>query len=305
MNTNAITRLLAVPALVLVMAAAPAQDGEDRFKDVTIEAVPVGDGIYMLIGQGGNIGVSAGPDGVFLIDDQFAPLTDRIKAAIAGFSDQPIRFLINTHWHGDHTGGNENLGGEGVVIVAHDNVRTRMSRDNFSKAFGRNTPASPKAALPVITFNDTLTFHLNGNEIEGRHFAHAHTDGDSVLHFRGTNVIHTGDIWFNGSYPFIDTESGGSIDGVIRAVTAILDIADANTRIIPGHGPLGNRKELGRYLSMLKDVRSRVQALIDEGRSLDQIQTAKPLADYDASLGGGFIGPDRFLEIVHRSLTGK
>lgn len=282
--------------------AAFAQD-EDRFKDVVIETIKVGDGIYMLTGMGGNIGVSAGQDGVVLIDDQYAPLTEKVKKALAAISDRPVRFVINTHWHGDHTGGNENLGKENVIIVAHDNVRTRMSHENFSKLFDTTIPASPAAALPVITFNDTVTFHLNGATLRALYQPNAHTDGDSVLHFVEANVIHMGDLWFNGMYPFIDTESNGSIDGVIAAVERILKIANAETKIMPGHGPLGDRKALQGYLDMLKDVRARVKKLIDEGKSLEEILAAKPLADYDETLGKGFLPAERFLAIVHASLS--
>jgi len=297
---NIPARLLVV-ALLFAAGSAAAQD-EDRFKDVKIEAIPVTPGIWMLTGQGGNIGVSAGEDGVFLIDDQFAPLTERIKAAIAKISDKPVRFVINTHWHGDHTGGNENLGKEGVVIVAHDNVYKRMNQENFSKVFNMAIPKAPKAALPVISFNDTVTFHLNGQDIHAAHVEHAHTDGDSFLHFRQANVIHTGDLWFNGMYPFIDSESGGSVAGAIAAVEAILAVADANTKIIPGHGPLGDEKALETYLGFLREVSGRVQKLIDAGKSLEEIQQLKPLADYDATLGQGFFKPETFLGILYNGL---
>ena len=301
-----IRRLLHVFVAFLALAAgsAAAQD-EDRFKNTKIQTVPVSAGIWMLVGEGGNIGVSAGEDGVFLIDDQFAPLTERVKVAIAGISDKPVRFLINTHWHGDHTGGNENLGKEGVVIVAHDNVYKRMSQENFIAAFNMTVPPSPKAALPVITFNDTVTFHLNGHDIHALHIEHGHTDGDSVLHFTQANVIHTGDLWFNGLYPFIDTGSGGSIEGYIKGVEAILKLANAETKIIPGHGPLGDRKALEGFRDMLKDASARVQKLIDEGKTLEQIQAAKPLADYDKTWGNGFLKPDNFLGILYGGLAKK
>jgi cyclase len=302
METNRITATFISLLLCSLPGALPAQD-EDPFRDVVIETVPVADGIWMLVGQGGNIGVSAGEDGVFLIDDQFAPLTGRIKAAIAQFSDRPVRFVINTHWHFDHTGGNENLGKAGAVIVAHDNVYERMSRENFIEFFNRVVPAAPKDALPVITFNDTVTFRLNGEEIRVVHLGRAHTDGDSVVLFRSANVIHTGDIWFHGLYPFIDVASHGSIDGLIAAVERILALADAETRIIPGHGPLGDRAGLDAYAQMLRAARDRVGALMRQGRSLDEIRQARPLADYDETLGKGFIAPEQFLEIVHASLS--
>ena len=209
---------------------------QQDLENVQIKTIPVADSIYMLIGQGGNIGVSAGDDGIFLIDDQFAPLTGKIRAAVGKISKEPIRFLINTHWHFDHTGGNENLGKAGVVIVAHDNVRQQMSVDQFIELFNREIPASPSIALPVITFNDTTTFHLNGSTIHAFHVEFAHTDGDSVIHFREANVIHTGDVYFNGIYPFIDVDSGGSINGMIAAVNRILALCDDQTKIIPGHG---------------------------------------------------------------------
>lgn len=288
--------------LLLTLLAPPLAAQTPDFSQVQIESVPVTDGVWMLLGRGGNIGVSAGADGVFLIDDQFAPLTEKVKAAVAKLSDRPIRFLINTHWHGDHTGGNENLGKEGVVIVAHDNVYQRMSQENFSKVFNMTTPPAPKAALPVISFNDTVTFHLNGQDIRATHVRNAHTDGDSFLHFRQANVIHTGDLWFNGSYPFIDSESGGSMDGAIRAVEQMLEVADAQTKIIPGHGPLGDRQALAAYLEFLKDVRGRMQKLIDAGRTLEEIQALKPLADYDDALGGGFLKPDVFLGVLYHAV---
>ena len=274
----------------------------DRFAGVEIKTEQVAPGVYMLVGQGGNIGVSVGEDGVFMIDDQFAPLTDRITAAVDALSDRPIRFVINTHWHGDHTGGNENLGKQGALIVAHDNVYARMSTDTEIAAFNRVVPASPKGALPVITFNDNLTFRLNGEEIRAVHYKHSHTDGDSVIHFLNANVIHTGDIWFNGFYPFIDVSNGGSIDGVISSIRTLIDLADDNTRIIPGHGPLGDKQGMQRYLDVLETVRDRMNRLIAEGKSLEEIIEMKPNADYDEAMGKGFLNPEQFLRILYSDL---
>lgn len=283
---------------------APAADDEaDKFKDVKIETVDVASGIYMLVGQGGNIGVSVGEDGVFLIDDQYAPLTDRIKAAVAALSERPVRFVMNTHWHGDHTGGNENLAKTGTVVVAHDQVYERMTKENFLAAFNLKVPAAPKAALPVISFNDSITFHLNGHDIHAVHVKHAHTDGDSIVHFRAANVIHTGDIFFNGFYPFIDAGSGGSMDGVIAAVDVVLKLADEKTRIMPGHGPLADRKALEGYRKFLVDVRERIGKLLQQGRSVDEIRAAKPLADYEATWGRGFLSTDQFLDIAVGALS--
>lgn len=287
--------ILALPAF-----GVPAQQMD--FDKVQIKTHHLRGNIYMLEGAGGNIGVSAGEDAVYIIDDQFAPLTEKIKTAIAEISDKPVKFVINTHWHFDHTGGNENFGKAGAVIVAHDNVHERMSQENFIRALDRKVPPSPRAALPVITFSRDVTFHLNGEATRVFHVAHAHTDGDSVVHFPESNVVHTGDTWFHGMYPFIDVSSGGSIDGVIAAVEKILTIVDDDTRIIPGHGPLGDKAGLKRYLAMLKTVRERIQGLIDQGKSLAEIQGLKPNADFDGTLGNGFIKPDQFIEIVYNSL---
>lgn len=272
-------------------------------ENVQIQTIPVTEGIYMLMGEGGNIGVSAGEDGVFLIDDQFAPLTEKIRTAVSAISNQPIRFLLNTHWHLDHTGGNENLGRAGVVIVAHDNVRKRMRVDQFIEALNREFPASPPAALPVITFNDTVTFHLNGGEIQGLHVETAHTDGDSIIYFPDADVIHTGDIYFNGMYPFIDVDSGGSIEGMIAAVERVLAMADEQTKIIPGHGSLSNRAELVAYRDMLITVRERVKAAITQGISMEDFIASKPTADLDSSWGKGFFSPEQFLQIVYTDLA--
>jgi glyoxylase-like metal-dependent hydrolase (beta-lactamase superfamily II) len=300
MSTHLIKSLsLLLFGIVLSLLALAADDEADKFKDVQIKTVNVADGIYMLVAQGaGNIGVSVGDDGVFLIDDQYAPLTAKIKAAVAKLSGRPVRFVINTHWHGDHTGGNENLAREGTVIVAHDQVYERMTRENFLAAFNEKVPAAPKAALPIISFNDTVTFHVNGHDIHTVHVEHAHTDGDSIVHFRAANVIHTGDIWFNGMYPFIDSDTGGSLDGVIAAVDVILDLANEQTKIIPGHGPLSDRKGLLGYRTFLLDVRERVGKLLQQGKSLDEIRAAKPLADYEATLGKGFLSTDKFLDVA-------
>ena len=291
-----------LPAILAVLISAGAYSQEDQFAGVEITTHDVAPGIYMLVGMGGNIGVSVGEDGVFMIDDQFAPLTDKIIAAVAALSDRPIRFVINTHWHGDHTGGNENLGNRGALIVAHDNVYARMSRDTEIGAFNQVVPASPKAALPVITFNDNVTFRLNGEEIRAVHYRHSHTDGDSVIHFVNANVIHTGDIWFNGFYPFIDVSSGGSIDGVINSIRTLVDMADDNTRIIPGHGPLSDKQGLQGDLEVLETVRDRMSRLIAEGKSLEEIIELKPNADYDEAMGKGFINPEKFLQILYGDL---
>ena len=291
-------------SLLLTLFLGPASPVRAQgFEQVEIETLSVAPGVYMLTGRGGNIGVSVGVDGVFLIDDQFAPLTPKIHAAVAALSAQPIRFVLNTHWHGDHTGGNENLGRAGVVIVAHDNVRTRMSIEQFSKNTGRRTPASPPHALPVITFNDQVTFHLNGLEVHAFHVEPAHTDGDAIVHFRNANVIHMGDTYFNGRYPFIDRASGGSVEGTIRAAERALALMNADTQVIPGHGPLSDRAQLVAYRDMLVSVRDRVRAAIDAGQTLEQVLAARPTRDFDAKWGGSFVRPESFIRTLYQDLS--
>jgi len=275
---------------------------DDSFNKVEIKTIDLGNGIYMLTGMGGNIGVSVGDDGIFMIDDQFAPLTPKIKKAILKLSDKPVRFMINTHWHYDHTGGNENLGNDGVVIVAHNNVRERMSKDGFIKAFNKKIPASPKIALPVITFNDTVNFHLNNLDINVIHQRNAHTDGDSIVLFKSANVIHMGDTFFNGLYPFIDGSSKGSVNGMIKTADYVLSISDDKTKIIPGHGPLGDKKSLKVFRSMLITVRDRMQKLKDDGKSLEEIIALKPNADLDKAWGEVFLNPEMFLKVLYSAM---
>lgn len=293
--------LFAVLGLLTLLATpAPAQDQD--FSQVEIETIPVADRVYMLMGEGGNIGLLAGEDGVLMVDDQFAPLTEKIQAAIAAITPTPLRFVINTHWHFDHTGGNENFGEAGAIIVAQDEVYTRMSTDQFIEAFQRQVPASPPAALPVITFSEETTFHLNGQTLHVFHVDPAHTDGDSVIHFVEANVIHTGDTYFNGLYPFIDTSSGGSLAGMIRAVEEILAIANAETKIIPGHGPLATRSQLEDYRDMLVAVRLTTEAAIAKGLSLEEFIATDPTAAYDDQLGQGFLTPEQFQTLVYNNL---
>jgi glyoxylase-like metal-dependent hydrolase (beta-lactamase superfamily II) len=298
---------LAAVAAALLFATCPTPRllAQQDMSDVEIETHLAGDGVWMLVGRGGNIGVSAGEDGIFLIDDQYAPLTEKIRAAVARINDRPIRFVLNTHWHGDHTGGNENLGQAGALIVAHENVRERMSVEQFMERFDRTVPASPEAALPVVTYTDAVTFHLNGDEIHAFHVAPAHTDGDSVVHFRKANVLHMGDVFFHGTYPFIDLGSGGSAPGVLDAVNRALELADGETKVIPGHGPLADKAALTAYRDMLQAVIGRVEALVAEGKSLEEVQAAKPSAAYDEAWGGGFIGSDVFVAAVYESVKGE
>ena len=248
-------RLAALAVAAVPLLAFAQQD----FSKVEIKATALRGGTHMLTGAGGNIVPSAGSDGVFIIDDQFAPLSGKIRAAVRKLSDKPLRFVVNTHWHGDHTGGNEDMGKAGAVIVAHANVRKRMSVGQLLR--GQKVPAAPGAALPVVTFTQDLALHLNGDNVRVQHVAHAHTDGDALVKFERANVLHMGDVYFNGLYPFIDAESGGSIGGLLAAIGSGLALSDATTIVVPGHGPVSNRKELAAYGAMLKDHRDRIAAL--------------------------------------------
>ena len=295
---------IVLPSLAAAALLAPgAARAQQDMSGVEVRTQHVAGAVHMLTGAGGNVAVVAGADGVFLVDDQFAPLTEKIRAAVARISPAPVRFVLNTHWHGDHTGGNENLGRAGALIVAHDNVRTRMSTDQFMNNLADTVRASPRGALPVVTFSDTVTFHLNGEEVRAFHVPPAHTDGDAIVHFRRADVVHMGDTYFNGLYPYIDLSSGGSVDGTIAAADRVLAMAGEGTRIIPGHGPLSGRAELRAYRDMLVTVRDRVRALARQGKTLQQVQAAKPSAEFDARWGGGFMKPDAFVRVVYGSVT--
>ncbi len=295
-------RLAVLLAATLATPAAAQQD----FSKVEIKVERVAPGVAVLFGAGGNIGLSHGEDGNVLIDDQFAPLVPRIEAAVKTVDPDPVRFVINTHWHGDHTGGNEAFGKAGAVIVAHDNVRQRMSIESFSRRFNRTNPASPKAALPVVTFAGGVSFHLNGDRLQVVHVPHAHTDGDSLVYWTGANVIHMGDLFFHRmSFPFIDRESGGSIDGLIRGVTRGLQLVRPGGRVIPGHGPVATRAELAAYLAMLVDVRAKVAAGIAAGRTRAQVIAANPTARYTGVARDGFIKPADFVGGIYDELRAK
>ncbi len=288
--------------IIISCLVATSAFAQQDFSKVQIKTIPVARGVYMLVGSGGNIGLSVGQDGAFLIDDQYAPLTDKILKAISAVTDKPVHFLVNTHWHYDHTGGNENIGKGGTIIVAHENVRKRLAKGQFMKVFNANIPPSPPKALPVITFDDSVTFHWNDETLEVVHARSAHTDGDAVIYFKSTNVVHVGDLFFNGIYPFIDGESGGSMEGVIAGVGEVLDRIDDNTKVIPGHGPLGNKTDLKAYRDMLAGVHERMTKLIKAGKHIDEIVAAKPTADYDAKWGGGFLKPDQWVQIVYSAM---
>jgi cyclase len=303
-SPSVFARTLLAAAVAFAASAAPAALAQPNPDEVEIVAVSVAPEIWVLQGAGGNIGVSAGEDGAFLIDDGYAPLTAPVLAALETVTAEPVRFVINTHWHGDHTGGNERLGEAAAVIVAHDNVRQRLSTEQFNAAFQRRTPASPPAALPVVTFADGVTLHLNGDTVAVTHVPAGHTDGDAVIRFREDDVLHTGDLFFNGNYPFVDLSSGGTVDGLIAGLEGLLAAVGEGTKIIPGHGALASRDDLAAYLAVIRGVRDRVAALIAEGKTRDETIAAKPTAPWDAEWGQGFISGDFLAATVYDSLTG-
>lgn len=276
-----------------------AQNG-DRFATVEIKSQALADGVAVLFGAGGNIGLSYGEDGTILIDDQFAPLSPKIKAAINLLGAEPAKYVINTHWHGDHSGGNENFGKTGSLIMAHENVRVRMLGEQTS---GRgNTTPSPKEALPAVTYADGVKMHLNGDVMHVIHVANGHTDGDSIIFWEKANVIHMGDMYFNQvTLPFIDLNSGGNAKGVLAAAEKALSLANDNTQIIPGHGPMASKTDLIAYRDMMKDVIDTVGEAKKSGKSLSAVQAMKPAEKYDTN-ADAFIKGDAFVEAVYNSL---
>jgi cyclase len=289
-------------AFSIATSLAPSLAAQQDFSAVEVKATKVAGGVYMLTGGGGNIGVSVGDDGIVLIDDQYAPLAPKIEAALKTISTKPLRFIINTHYHGDHTGGNERFGSL-APIVAQENVRKRL-KEGTTTMFGP-MPAQPKGALPVVTFNDTLTIHLNGEDIRAVHYANAHTDGDSVIWFTQSNVVHMGDNFFNGMFPVIDLDNGGGVKGMIRAAEQVASMIPADTKVIPGHGPLGDRDSLRKFAEMLKATSAAVQAGITAGKTVDQLKSEKVLAAWEDPWGKGFIKTDRFIDLLYRDLSRK
>ncbi|MFV2007707.1 MAG: MBL fold metallo-hydrolase [Longimicrobiales bacterium] len=300
--TMRVPRLLL--AVVMMGALSTPLAAQQDFSDVQIQTERLTEGLFVLIGSGGNIGLSIGEDGPFVVDDQFAPLTEKIKMAIAELTDRDVVWVLNTHWHGDHTGGNENFGEGGAFIVAHDNVFKRLNPAEFRELVGERSSQMPEAGLPVVTFDRTMTFHWNGEDIHIFHVAHAHTDGDAVVHFKKGDVVHMGDTFFNGFYPFIDVDSGGNVNGMIRTAEAVLAFATSNTKIIPGHGPVTDVIGLRSYRDMLMTVRDRVLTMVNDGASQEEVVASKPTAEFDAALASrGDQWTDRFVVSVYRSLA--
>ncbi|WP_417799532.1 MBL fold metallo-hydrolase [Tenacibaculum sp.] len=268
-------------------------------KEVTITSEKLTENIYVLKGQGGNIGIFVGENGVFMIDDQFAPLSKKILATIKTITTKPITYLINTHWHGDHTGGNANFQKEGAVIVSHENVRKRMSIEQVIR--GKKRPASPKEALPVITFSKDIQFYIDEEPIMITHIHNAHTDGDALVYFGNSNVLHVGDAYFQGKFPYIDLNSGGTIDGYIDGIEKIIMIADDATKIIPGHGNVSSEKELKVYLSMLKDLKNTIISEIEKGASLEEVKNNSLLTEKYKNYNG-WITEEKIKEAIYKSL---
>jgi cyclase len=299
MRTASVAVLLGIS---LVARAAYAQQAD--FDKVTIKTTKVADGVYMLEGAGGNIGLSVGEDGVVVIDDEFAPLTPKIQAAISAITPKPIKFVLNTHWHGDHVGGNENLAAAGAVIVAHDNVRKRMSVGQFMELMKTQVPPAPPKALPIVTFSSDVTLHLNGEDIHVVYVGPAHTDGDAIVVFSKSKVVHMGDCFMTVSYPFVDLGSGGTFDGFVTVADRVLGMIDNSFKIIPGHGTISGKADLKGWRDMLAAIRTRVKKQADAGKTLEVIQKQKITAEWDEKWGKAFIKPDQVIEFAFKAVKG-
>jgi glyoxylase-like metal-dependent hydrolase (beta-lactamase superfamily II) len=295
-------RAALVGALATIAAAAFAQ--QQDFSKVEIKVTKVSGNIYMLEGAGGNIAASVGDDGIVIVDDQFAPLAEKIRAALKGITDKPLRFIINTHYHFDHTGGNLPL--HDATIIAHENVRKRLAQDNVVGNGGSlkmPQPANPPEALPVITFQHDVTLHVNGEDIHALHAPSGHTDGDSLVFFPKSNVLHTGDDFVRYGFPFIDIGGGGSSKGMIEALEMALASVPADVKVIPGHGALSTVADVRDFVKMLKDTRAAVEKEVKAGKTLQQIQQAKVLAPWQ-KWSGQFVSSDLFIETLYNELTG-
>ena len=286
---------LILTALAILFMSATNTPAQQDFSKVEIKATKVSGNIYMLQGSGGNIGVSVGADGILIVDDQFAPLADKIKAALKTLGEGKLKFILNTHYHGDHTGGNVVFGPD-APIIAQTNVRKRLQQPP------QGQQPAPKEALPVITFDQSVSVHFNGEEIRVLHFPHGHTDGDAIIFFTSSNVVHMGDDFFNGMFPFVDIDSGGDVAGYVKNVGDVLGKLPAGAKIIPGHGPLATADDLKKFHDMLVTTTSIVQQKIKAGKTLEQIKT-EGLPDEWQSWGEGFIKTDRWIETIYRSFT--
>lgn len=275
------------------------------FSNVEIKSQKINEKIHMLIGSGGNIGILDGEDGVFMIDNQYGPLSDKIKATVNGITNQPIKYILNTHWHFDHSGGNLNFNTPDLTLLAHENVKVRLENDQHVEPFGWDIEALPKEGLPELTFSDKMTLYLNEEEIVIIHPEKAHTDGDAITFFKTSNIIHAGDVFVRYGYPFIDASSGGSIDGIIDGLNIIIAMSDENTQIIPGHGELASRSDVMEVRNMLEETAAVLKREIAKGSSVDTIINANPLAKWDEKWNNSFITSKIFIQLVYASLTDK
>jgi cyclase len=287
--------------LIAMLMAGVALNAQQGFDTVKIRPQKITDQIYMLMGSGGNIGLLTGPDGLLMIDDQFAPLSEKINAAIKSIDPGSIKYLLNTHLHGDHSGGNENFKKLGVTIVAQEMVRDRMSREQFNARANRTFPPRDKDAWPVITFDNRMSFHMNGEDVVMYHFSPGHTDGDAIIHFKKANVMHCGDAFNLSGYPFIDGGSGGTFDGYIATLDEIYKLADDQTKIIPGHGKVGTKSDVKYVRDMLADIREQVTAAMKKGKKAEDIPAMNLTARYDDKWGQGFIKGKDFVIAVAQS----
>ena len=292
--------------LILLFVVATACGQQQNFDTVRVRSVKVAESIYMLKGSGGNIGVFTGREGLFMIDDQYAPLSDKITAAIKAIDQGSIRFLVNTHLHGDHSGGNDNFAKvPGLTIVAHDQVRERMMKENVNKVMNRTTPPRAKEAWPVVTFANSMNFHLNDEDIELLHFDVGHTDGDVIIHFKNANVYHTGDAFVRYGFPFIDISSGGGINGFIVTLDKLLNLLDSNSKIIPGHGELATKADVKAFRDMVADIRDQVAKAQKSGKKNEDIAGMGITAKYDAQWGNGFLKGKDFVMMVAENLKAQ
>ena len=301
----AVATMAALSGSVLAQQQPPAAPPPPDFSKVEIKTTDLGDDVYMLEGQGGNITVAVAKDGIVMVDGQYAPLHDKIKAAITAISPLPIKYLINTHFHGDHTGGNEPFAKDGVTIVSEVNVKNRLAAGTTNGLTGVQTPPAPPAALPGKTYTGSFKIRLNGRVADLKHIANAHTDGDTYIWFKTANVLSTGDTFTNGRYPNIDFANGGNIKGMIAAADAYLKLTNAKTRIVPGHGPIADKAALTEYRTMLVTARDRMAALVKEGKSEDDVVAAKPFADLDAKWAPTELASKNFIRVVYHSLADK
>jgi cyclase len=298
------TTLLLAGAAIAQQAPAAAPPPPD-FSKVEIKTTDLGDNVYMLEGQGGNITVAVGRNAIIMVDGEFAPLHDKIKAAVAAVSNLPIKYLVNTHFHGDHTGGNEAFAKDGVTIVSEANVKKRLAAGTTNGLTGVKTPAAPAAALPSQTYTGSFRIRLPGRVAELKHIANAHTDGDTYIWFKSSNVLSTGDTFTNGRYPNIDFANGGNIKGMIAAADTYLKLVNAKTRIVPGHGPLADKAALLEYRNMLTTARDRMAKLVKDGKSEDEVVAAKPFADLDTKWAPNDLASKNFIRVVYHSLADK